>query len=229
MAFKNNHRTAALLTALLGLAGLVCYVFGERGISLPRYFVFWQEIALGCWLAASILGVAGWSRGKTEEEAETNDEATETTNPEILEADSAAALAAVGETTQVHAYVRKFYDRYGSLFEDLQTLPLPPNDTARAVVLQKLVEMALHAHSFAYYGIMDRLAQLDQSPNARLLLEDCPASRLPHRLFTTDAYQTDAKFRALYEIVKSVPIQELDVLLEDQVYVPPAFFMVKES
>ena len=131
------------------------------------------------------------------------------------------------EQALVSEYAKQFYGRYGDLFEQLQKTSIPPTEAEREAILRQLVEMALHAHTFAYFGIMDKLGRLNESPNARLLLENKAVSQLPEdqrKVFTTDPYQTDAKYRALYELLKSLNIKQLNVLAEDRIYILEKFW-----
>ncbi|MCF0070800.1 hypothetical protein LZD49_09980 [Dyadobacter sp. CY261] len=127
------------------------------------------------------------------------------------------------EYEMVVRYARKFYGKYGHLFEDLQRRSGPVDEEFRKSILRQLAEMAVHAHTFSFYGVMDKYDRLNESPNARLLFEGKRPGELPPdqlKLFTFDAYKTDRKFRLLFEVLKGAHLNGLDALLEDQVYVP---------
>lgn len=210
-------------------------------------FPGWMDGAVGCWLLAAALGVAGWWRREENSEKIDNEEfsppiaETETQVPsqahatisnEVAEPINSSFPVPNEELALIQQYARQFYKRYGMLFEELQQESLPLAIGTRERVLQQLIEMALHAHTFAYYGIMDKLSALDQSPNARLLLENRKLEGLPDppiRVFSPRPYETDTKYRALYDLVKDLPLRELDVLLEDQVHIPPDFFALKKA
>ncbi len=210
-------------------------------------FPGWMDGAVGCWLLAAALGVAGWLRREqkphqlenegnvpilAESETPLPSPAHATISNEVAEPVNSSFLVPNEELALIQLYVHQFYKRYGTLFEELQQESLPLAIGTRERVLQQLIEMALHAHTFAYYGIMDKLSALDQSPNAQLLLENRKLEGLPDppiRVFSPRPYETDTKYRALYDLVKDLPLRELDVLLEDQVYIPPDFFALKKS
>ncbi|MBU1822896.1 MAG: hypothetical protein KKG00_15520 [Bacteroidetes bacterium] len=210
-------------------------------------FPGWLDGAVGCWLLAAALGVAGWLRREDNSEKIDNEEfsppiaesetpvpypARVTISNEVAEPVNSSLPVPNVELALIQLYARQFYKRYGTLFEELQQESLPLAIGTRERVLQQLIEMALHAHTFAYFGIMDKLGALDQSPNARLLLENRKLEAQPDppiRVFSPRPYETDAKYRALYDLVKDLPLRELDVLLEDQVYIPPDFFALKKA
>jgi hypothetical protein len=132
----------------------------------------------------------------------------------------------------IHRYAAALYEKYGSVFEDLQNANMPPTEVEREKALRKLLTLAFHAHTFAYYGVMDKLDRLEESPNVRLLLHDQSPSDLDTHVFSTFSTlvrETPLKYRALYEILKELNLRELKVLLEDDTYIPKNFWFNEDD
>ncbi|MFN8348837.1 MAG: hypothetical protein U0X91_27810 [Spirosomataceae bacterium] len=216
------------------------------------YSPVWSWLALGLGLAASFLGVWGWmvaersplpERNPKEEkveveipftpQGESEEQATQEENSlsMLLSTETMAQESNYeAEWNLINRYAKQLYERYGDLFEKLQEGNMPPTETERENILRKLVELALHAHTFAHFGMMDKLGRLEESPNVRLLLENINVSQLPEdqrEIFTTRPDKTGVKYRALYEVLKSLNIKQLNVLTEDRIYISEEFWEKK--
>ena len=139
----------------------------------------WSIGAVTCWLLASALGVAGWWWREKSAKIEHEDDVPPLTETQVPIVPTDAAISEEAEAAEpvksslpipneelmlIQRYARQFYKRYGMLFEELQQESLPLAAGTRERVLQQLIEMALHAHTFAYYGIMDNAGDIGPKP-----------------------------------------------------------------
>ena len=85
--------------------------------------------------------------------------------------------------------------------------------------------MALHAYSFVRLSKLNRLHRPYDEPNLLLLLNRRMVGELEnvrYRRFTTDAYQTEKRYRFLQKVLLEMDVGPLEAFLED-VYVPAEF------
>lgn len=193
----------------------------------------WQWMSWICEGLTVVMGVWGWWIRKPFSQTlvpeVTEQLATVETIPIAVEPEPVAEQPTTAteptyavEWELINRYTQQLYDRYGRLFEELQAGIFPPDDDARSRVLQQLTEMACHAHTLAFYGKMEKLGRLYESPNAQLILNDWQVGQLAekqYRLGSDNPHETEAKYRFLRLILQQVGVGNVEALLEDNVYI----------
>lgn len=127
------------------------------------------------------------------------------------------------DTTRL--FLERFYERFGSFYSDIQQIEGHPDDGQKQQIRRRMVEMALHAYSFVRLSKLNRLHRPYDEPNLLLLLNQRMVGELEnvrYRLFTTDAYQTEKRYRFLQKVLLEMDVGSLEAFLED-VYVPAEF------
>ncbi len=117
-------------------------------------------------------------------------------------------------------YATLFVEKYGDVYEQIEKLPADLNEAEQADLLQRFVEMAVHAHSFHRLGRQNAWKTLESSPNARLILnlEQEPGSLKP---FIEDPEKTDRKFRYFVKIISLLNIKSFNAFLRDEIEISP--------
>lgn len=127
----------------------------------------------------------------------------------------------------VEKYFENFSKRYGDFFDMIETLPEYPTDEAtKQQIKQQLVEMGLHAHSFARAYTFDRLNRPEKEPNLLLIQENKMVNELKptdYKVFTKNPYETNKRYRFLRAILVEMNIGSLEGALLHDTYLPKEF------
>lgn len=122
----------------------------------------------------------------------------------------------------IETYAARFLARYGVFFDELQRIPVLPDEAEARRARQRLVEMGLHAHALARTVYLNHLTPETAEPNVLLVLNDWRVTQLDparYRPLTPDPYQTEKRYRMLLPILQDLDLGSLDGALLDDVAV----------
>jgi hypothetical protein len=119
-------------------------------------------------------------------------------------------------------YLENFYKKYGNFYTTIELFPeFPTDETTKTKVKQQLVEMGLHAHSFARAYLFDYLSRPEKEPNVILIQEQKKVQDLApdlYKVLTLDGQKTSKRYRFLAKIITEIGIDSLDEVLLNDTY-----------
>jgi hypothetical protein len=133
------------------------------------------------------------------------------------------------ETSEIERYLKKFHDRYGNLYFDLQKTKERLSEEQKQNVKQKLIEMGLHAYSLSEaYMKAGEIKNLEKySLNVSLILNNKKATALDTNsfiLFEDHPEKIEVSYRNFQKILQELNIGSLEgVLLNDKYLVENKF------
>ena len=125
----------------------------------------------------------------------------------------------------IENYLKHFYDRYKGFYGEVQLIPVEASDIQAQNIRRQLVEMGIHALSFARAAKLSKLTRPNDEPNIRLILEQIDVGELPkstYRMYTDDPYKTEKRYHILRRIFQEMDLDHLNVLIET-VCISPEF------
>jgi len=127
--------------------------------------------------------------------------------------------------SDMEIYLHNFYNRYKNFYGDIQKIPVQAEDWQKHEIKRKLIEMGLHALSFARVCKLKKLHRIHDEPNVRLIIENITISELDpssYRNYTDDPYKTEKRYHILRKIFQEMNLEHLDAIVET-VYISPEF------
>lgn len=194
----------AALVALAGLAGLAVTAFGRKTAPPP------------------VGGYAAETPPPVPVQAPELVAPLEPAEPVVTAPEPAPPAPSPPPQAFLETYATRFLARYGAFFDELQRVPVLPDEAEAQRARQRLVEMGLHAHALARTVYLDRLTPETAEPNVLLVLNDWRVSQLDparYRPLTDDPYQTEKRYRMLLPILQDLDLGRLDGALLDDVAV----------
>lgn len=123
------------------------------------------------------------------------------------------------EKAQIQLYMDKFYEQYYDFYDNIQKLPNQPTEADKQQIKRKIVEMALHAHTWMMVYKLQKTDRLLGEPNVSLMMNDGKIEMVDKRIytdFTTDPYNTPQRIRFLKKIIEEIDIGDnLNVFLNN--------------
>lgn len=125
-------------------------------------------------------------------------------------------------------YIENFYKRYGDFYTNIELLTeYPTDELTKQKIKQRLVEMGLHAHSFARAYLFNYLDRPQKEPNTILIYEQKEVKDLDAKLYkilSLDGQETNKRYRYLAKIIAEMTINSLEGVLLSDTYVPSETF-----
>ena len=151
-------------------------------------------------------------------------EPTQKSQPEIPE--TLPELHSDAETLKaMESYLHHFYMCYKNFYGDIQKIPVAADEYQARNIRRQLVEMGLHALSFARAAKLKKLHRRNDEPNITLVNEHLQVDQLEpgsFRMYNEDPYQTEKRYHILRKIFQEMDLDHLNVLVE-KVYISPEF------
>lgn len=133
------------------------------------------------------------------------------------------------DTSEIELYLKSFYDRYGSLYTDLQKTKERLNEEQKQKIKQKLIEMGLHAYSLSEaYSKSGEINTIEKnSVNVSLILNNKKVKDLEPTsfiLFDEHPEKIEVSYRNIQKILQEMNIGSMDgVLLNDKYFIENKF------
>ena len=127
----------------------------------------------------------------------------------------------------VNQYINNFITRYGDFYQKIEELSeFPKDEVSKQKIKQQLIEMGLHAHSFARAYSLNRLNRPQKEPNIMLIQENFTIKDLSendYKVYSENPYETNKRYRFLRAILVEMNIGLLDGALLHDTYLPEKF------
>jgi hypothetical protein len=129
---------------------------------------------------------------------------------ELLDNDAVLQIQRLkSEKAQTQLYMDKFYEQYHDFYDNIQKLPNQPTEVDKQQIKRKIVEMALHAHTWMMVCKLQKMDRLQDEPNVALMMNDGKIEMVDKHIytdFTTDPYNTPQRIRFLKKIIEEIDI-----------------------
>jgi hypothetical protein len=158
-----------------------------------------------------------------------NEERLETTDHELA-VSKAVETGKDGrqEAEIIKTYMKNFLKRYGDLYTNIELLTeYPADEPGKQKIKQNLIEMGLHAHSFARAYLFDYLKRPKKEPNILLIYEAKEVKDLDAKLYkilSLDGQETNKRYRYLAKIIAEMTVNSLEGALLNDTYVSAETF-----
>ncbi len=126
-------------------------------------------------------------------------------------------------TDLTRIYMENFQKTYGDFYTNLELMTgFPSDEKAIQKAKQQLIEMGLHAHSFARAYLYNYLGRPNKEPNLILIFEQKIVKDLDaglYRNLSLDGQKTNKRYRYLAQILAEMKISSLEGALLNNTYV----------
>lgn len=237
-----------ILIFILVVTGMLIYVFlYEKSIRVPlerTYILLVQGLLSGIFLlSATCLFLIKTETGNENELTDLEQSSSENKSSNSFDSDqnkkfvfkpvrlktnqelNPESVTDEETVSDMEIYLHNFYNKYKNFYGDIQKIPVQPEDWQKHEIKRQLIEMGLHALSFARVCKLKKLHRIDDEPNVRLIIEDLTISELEHssyRNYTDDPYKTEKRYHILRKIFQEMNLEHLDAIVET-VYISPEF------